>query len=162
MFQYIMNCGTMFLIHNDSWYHDLVHSKSWFHVWIHDNWFLIYFFICLSKMLHISTHINSIKFLSQRSALAYRNDSCDGGLARINVGISTTSTTSRSTSKSSGGLYKGEDYLRSTSTSTSGNMPPVKYPHTGSLPPPYAYDPEKPDGIGNVLLFLLVFFGMEC
>ncbi|XP_053377924.1 cadherin EGF LAG seven-pass G-type receptor 1-like isoform X2 [Mercenaria mercenaria] len=85
--------------------------------------------------------------LYSRSALAYRNDSCDGGLARINVGISTTSTTSRSTSKSSGGLYKGEEYLRSTSTSTSGNMPPVKYPRTDSLPPPYGYDPEKPDGI---------------
>ncbi|XP_060555146.1 cadherin EGF LAG seven-pass G-type receptor 2-like isoform X2 [Ruditapes philippinarum] len=83
--------------------------------------------------------------LYSRSALAYRNDSCDGGLARINVGISTTSTTSRSTSKSSGGLYKGEDYLRSTSTSTSGNMPPVKYPRTDGLPPPYGYDPENPD-----------------
>ncbi|KAL4226126.1 Cadherin EGF LAG seven-pass G-type receptor 2 [Mactra antiquata] len=81
-----------------------------------------------------------------RSALAYRNDTCDSGLARINVGISTTSTTSRSTSKSSGGLYKGDDYLRSTSTS-SGNTIPVKYSNTVNLQGPYGYDPDKTDGL---------------
>lgn len=66
----------------------------------------------------------------------------EGVLNRINIGISTTSTTSHSTSKSSGGLYKGDDYLRSTSTGTSvsGHVP------TGSLYPPntglapYTYD----------------------
>ncbi|XP_062576129.1 cadherin EGF LAG seven-pass G-type receptor 2-like isoform X1 [Saccostrea cucullata] len=63
-----------------------------------------------------------------RSALAYRRDSSiDGYINRTNVGISTTSTTSRSTSKSSGGLYKGEDYLRSTDTSTSGHAPSYAY-----------------------------------
>ena len=78
----------------------------------------------------------------QRSALAYRHDSPDGGIINhVNVGISTTSTTSKSTSKSSGGIYKGEDYLRSTSTSTSGNIPAYKKP--GALPPMYGYDPEK-------------------
>lgn len=64
----------------------------------------------------------------QRSALAYRRDSSiDGYINRTNVGISTTSTTSRSTSKSSGGLYKGDDYLRSTDTSTSGHAPSYAY-----------------------------------
>uniref|UniRef100_K1PF79 Cadherin EGF LAG seven-pass G-type receptor 1 n=1 Tax=Magallana gigas TaxID=29159 RepID=K1PF79_MAGGI len=63
-----------------------------------------------------------------RSALAYRRDSSiDGYINRTNVGISTTSTTSRSTSKSSGGLYKGDDYLRSTDTSTSGHAPSYAY-----------------------------------
>lgn len=89
-----------------------------------------------------------ISFNFQRSALAYRNDSCDNGLSRINVGISTTSTTSRSTSKSSGGLYKGDEYLRSTSTSTSTNIPPVRYPKTGPLPAAYGYDADKMDGVG--------------
>lgn len=88
--------------------------------------------------------INSLLTL-QKSALAYRNDSCDNTLSRINVGISTTSTTSRSTSKSSGGLYKGDEYLRSTSTSTSGNIPHVRYPKGMA----YGYDPESVDGIGK-------------
>ncbi|KAK3103496.1 hypothetical protein FSP39_019621 [Pinctada imbricata] len=65
-----------------------------------------------------------------RSALAYRRDSIDGYINRTNVGISTTSTTSRSTSKSSGGLFKGEDYLRSTDTSTSGHVPSYTYDNT--------------------------------
>ena len=87
----------------------------------------------------------------QRSALAYRHDSPDGGhINHVSVGISTTSTTSKSTSKSSGGIYKGEDYLRSTNTSSSGGIPPYKH-----KPPPYGYDPEKSaqlDGMYNVML----------
>lgn len=71
---------------------------------------------------------NDVLCLLQRSALAYRRDSSiDGYINRTNVGISTTSTTSRSTSKSSGGLYKGDDYLRSTDTSTSGHAPSYAY-----------------------------------
>ena len=77
----------------------------------------------------------------QRSALAYRHDDPDGGIINhVSVGISTTSTTSKSTSRSSGGIYKGEDYLRSTSTSTSGNIPAYK---KSAGVPPYGYDPEK-------------------
>ena len=83
----------------------------------------------------------------QKSALAYRNDSCDGPLSRVNVGISTTSTTSRSTSKSSGGIYKGEEYLRSVSSS-SGNGPSMKYPKNNGLH--YGYDPEKGDEYGMI------------
>ena len=65
---------------------------------------------------------------------------------RVNVGISTTSTTSRSTSKSSGGLFRGEEYLRSTSTSESGNPIPASYPNLGL----YEYDPGKNcDGLGK-------------
>ncbi|XP_046355288.2 cadherin EGF LAG seven-pass G-type receptor 1-like isoform X1 [Haliotis rufescens] len=86
-----------------------------------------------------------------RSALAYRHDSSnDGGLHRVNIGISTTSTTSRS-SKSSGTFHKGDDYLRSTSSSTSGHVPSTALypPNTGI--PPYGYDPsgfhdKLPDG----------------
>lgn len=75
-----------------------------------------------------------------RSALAYRNDSSvDGGLHRMNIGISTTSTTSRSTSKtSSGGLYKGDDYMRSTNSSTtSGHAPSSSMHHANTGIPPY-------------------------
>ncbi|XP_041348330.1 cadherin EGF LAG seven-pass G-type receptor 2-like isoform X2 [Gigantopelta aegis] len=72
-----------------------------------------------------------------RSALAYRNDSSDGGMARVNIGISTTSTSSR-TSKSSSAFKKADDYLRSTSSSTSGHGP-LYPPNTGI--PPYGYDP---------------------
>lgn len=82
--------------------------------------------------------------LLQRSALAYRHDSADGGIVNhISVGISTTSTTSKSTSKSSGGIYKGEDYLRSTNTSSSGGIPAYKHSKSVGIPPPYGYDPEK-------------------
>ena len=90
--------------------------------------------IHVSKCVMIKCH-----YYFQRSALAYRHDSPDGGHTNhISVGISTTSTTSKSTSKSSGGIYKGEDYLRSTNTSSSGGIPPYKH-----KPPPYGYDPEK-------------------
>nr|AHY88472.1 fmi [Terebratalia transversa] len=71
-----------------------------------------------------------------RSALAYAHDSSlEGGLNRFhNIGISTTSTTSRSTSKaSSGGLYRPDGYLRNTSTSTSA----TDYQYGKS---PYGYD----------------------
>ncbi|CAI9730365.1 cadherin EGF LAG seven-pass G-type receptor 2 isoform X1 [Octopus vulgaris] len=83
-----------------------------------------------------------------RSALAYRNDSSmDGGLNRMNIGISTTSTTSRSTSKtSSGGLYKGDDYMRSTNSSTtSGHAPSMSMhpPNTG-IPPYDSYHLPPP------------------
>ncbi|XP_013421944.1 cadherin EGF LAG seven-pass G-type receptor 2-like isoform X1 [Lingula anatina] len=76
-----------------------------------------------------------------RSALAYAHDSSlEGGLNRMNIGISTTSTTSRSTSKtSSGGLYRPDGYLRSTSTSTSGNIPSGAE-FTGNGIPPYGFD----------------------
>ncbi|XP_064606055.1 LOW QUALITY PROTEIN: cadherin EGF LAG seven-pass G-type receptor 2-like [Liolophura sinensis] len=79
---------------------------------------------------------------SHRSALAYRHESFENGLNRINVGISTTSTTSRSTSKTSSGTggYKN-NYLRNSSTSTSGHVPSGSLypPNTGI--PPYGYDP---------------------
>ena len=86
--------------------------------------------------------------MSQRSALAYRNDtasSTEGGL-RINVGISTTSTTSQS-SKSTGRYpprYR-DDFGRSTSSSTSGHVPsaPGQVPNTGVAP--YGYDPSQAD-----------------
>lgn len=75
-----------------------------------------------------------------RSALAYRNDaSYEGNINRISVGITASSTTSRSTSKNSGGLFKGEDYLCST-TSTSGHIPGSLYPNKESALTPYAYD----------------------
>ncbi|ESO95836.1 hypothetical protein LOTGIDRAFT_231995 [Lottia gigantea] len=76
-----------------------------------------------------------------RSALAYRHESfSDSGLHRINIGISTTSTTSQSTSKSSG--IRKDTYLRSTSSSTSGHVPtgPIYPPNTGIAP--YGYDPS--------------------
>ncbi|XP_070192612.1 cadherin EGF LAG seven-pass G-type receptor 2-like isoform X2 [Littorina saxatilis] len=82
-----------------------------------------------------------------RSALAYRNDaaasSTEGGL-RINVGISTTSTTSQS-SKSTARYpprYR-DDFGRSTSSSTSGHMPSGQPPNTGIAP--YGYDPNRGD-----------------
>ncbi|XP_052061386.1 cadherin EGF LAG seven-pass G-type receptor 2-like isoform X1 [Mytilus californianus] len=75
-----------------------------------------------------------------RSALAYRNDaSYEGNINRISVGITASSTTSRSTSKNSGGLFKGEDYLCST-TSTSGHVPGSMYPNKKTALTPYAYD----------------------
>ena len=93
-----------------------------------------------------------------RSALAYHHDSSiDGGLNRINIGISTTSTTSRSTSKTgSSGAYRADGYLRSTSTSTSGNIPSgPEYAQNAGIPP-YGYDssmfhdkPPYPDGKTN-------------
>ncbi|KAH3819069.1 cadherin EGF LAG seven-pass G-type receptor 1-like isoform X2 [Dreissena polymorpha] len=103
---------------------------------------------CRGHKLDLDDNIGGTRSsVYSRSALAYRNDTCEGGtLNRINVGISTNSTTSRSTSKSSGGLYKGEDYLRSTSTSTSGNAPATKYPKGGPIPG-YGYDFENPDGL---------------
>ncbi|XP_064633793.1 cadherin EGF LAG seven-pass G-type receptor 2-like isoform X2 [Lineus longissimus] len=60
-----------------------------------------------------------------RSALAYHQDSSiHDGLSRINMGISTTSTTSRSTSKTSSGGYKPDGFTRSTgSTTTSKDIP---------------------------------------
>lgn len=77
----------------------------------------------------------------QRSALAYRNDSSyEGNLNRISVGITASSTTSRSTSKNSGGLFKGEDYLCSNSTSTSGHAPGALYQNKKSSLAPFAYD----------------------
>ncbi|XP_021344023.1 cadherin EGF LAG seven-pass G-type receptor 2-like isoform X2 [Mizuhopecten yessoensis] len=95
---------------------------------------------CQGKKLEMAENLGGTR--SSRSALAYRTDnSMDGCINRtMNVGISTTSTTSRSTSKSSGGLYKGEDYLRSTSTSTSGHVPSESlYPPNAGIPP-YGYD----------------------
>ena len=88
----------------------------------------------------------------QRSALAYNHNdsSLDGGLNRMNVGISTTSTTSRSTSKSSGAIYRPEGYLHNHSTSTSTNIPSAGIPANAGIPP-YGYDSslfhnKAPDG----------------
>ncbi|XP_076447464.1 LOW QUALITY PROTEIN: cadherin EGF LAG seven-pass G-type receptor 2-like [Babylonia areolata] len=84
-----------------------------------------------------------------RSALAYRNDtasSAEGGM-RINVGISTTSTTSQS-SKSTGRYpprYR-DDFGRSTSSSTSAGHVASgtgQIPNTGVAP--YGYDPNITD-----------------
>lgn len=88
----------------------------------------------------------------------------------MNVGISTTSTTSRSTSKSSGGLYKGEDYLRSTSTSTSGHVPSEGlYPPNTGIPPYGGYDQKayhekRPNGSKlsiQLLHFLKIKLSMQ-
>lgn len=74
----------------------------------------------------------------QRSVLAYHHDSSiDGGLNHTNVGVSTTSTTSRSTSKSSGGIYRPDGYLNH-SSSTSNNMPPIGEYVPGHMP--YGYE----------------------
>ncbi|KAK3610573.1 hypothetical protein CHS0354_009013 [Potamilus streckersoni] len=110
-------------------------------------------FWCQGKKLERDDALGGTRssiYSAHRSALAYRNDSSfDNGLQRVNVGISTTSTTSHSTSKSSGGLYKGEDYLRSTSTSTSGTLP-TKYPKKSGLSPTvYSYD-QPVDKIDDV------------
>ncbi|XP_033746006.1 LOW QUALITY PROTEIN: cadherin EGF LAG seven-pass G-type receptor 2-like [Pecten maximus] len=109
---------------------------------------------CQGKKMELTENLGATR--SSRSALAYRTDnSMDGCLNRtMNVGISTTSTTSRSTSKSSGGLYKGEDYLRSTSTSTSGHVPSESlYPPNAGIPP-YGYDlkayhEKRPNGTND-------------
>ncbi|KAL8613059.1 hypothetical protein ACOMHN_008828 [Nucella lapillus] len=87
-----------------------------------------------------------------RSALAYRNDtgsSTDGGM-RINVGISTTSTTSQS-SKGTGRYpprYR-DDFGRSTSSSTSAGHVPSggtgQIPNTGIAP--YGYDPNLAEAL---------------
>ena len=60
---------------------------------------------CLKLLLEFIINLNATYFTFQtRSALAYHNESSlEGGLNRMNVGISTNSTTSRSTSKSSTG-----------------------------------------------------------
>ncbi|XP_023244632.1 protocadherin-like wing polarity protein stan isoform X2 [Centruroides sculpturatus] len=55
-----------------------------------------------------------------RSALAYHNSSFD--ILHRNIGISTSSTTSRSTAKTSSSPYRSDSHLRNTSTSTSGNI----------------------------------------
>ncbi|XP_017787025.1 PREDICTED: protocadherin-like wing polarity protein stan isoform X1 [Nicrophorus vespilloides] len=52
-----------------------------------------------------------------RSALAYHSSAMDA--ARRNIGISTSSTTSRSTTKTSSSPYRSDTHLRHTSTSTS-------------------------------------------
>lgn len=86
----------------------------------------------------------------QRSALAYRNDSSPDTGFRINVGISTTSTTSQS-SKSTGRYrpphYKDDDFGRSTSSSTSGHVPSGStYPHNTGIAP-YGYEPSAGDAL---------------
>ncbi|XP_076313585.1 protocadherin-like wing polarity protein stan isoform X2 [Tachypleus tridentatus] len=58
--------------------------------------------------------------VASRSALAYHNSSFD--VLHRNVGISTSSTTSRSTTKTSSSPYRSDSYLRNTSTSTSGHV----------------------------------------
>ena len=86
-------------------------------------------------------NIDGSYFYRQRSALSYlQNDSSlEGGLSRVNIGISTSSTTSRSTSKSGrGGLYHPEGYLHSSSTSTNPNAP-YDYPPNAGIAP-YGYD----------------------
>ncbi|GBO13360.1 hypothetical protein AVEN_163391-1 [Araneus ventricosus] len=52
-----------------------------------------------------------------RSALAYQNSSFD--VLQRNMGISTSSTTSRSTTKTSSSPYRSDSHLKNTSTSTS-------------------------------------------
>ncbi|KAK7789529.1 hypothetical protein R5R35_000833 [Gryllus longicercus] len=63
----------------------------------------------------VSTQVASC--VLQRSALAYHSGGFDG--ARRHVGISTSSTTSRSTTKTSSSPYRSDTQLRHTSTSTS-------------------------------------------
>lgn len=55
--------------------------------------------------------------IQSRSALAYHSTGLDGN--RRNVGISTSSTTSRSTTKTGSSPYRSDTHLRHTSTSTS-------------------------------------------
>lgn len=57
----------------------------------------------------------------------------------MNIGISTTSTTSRSTSKSSQGMYRQEGYFHNHSTSTAANIPSAGIPANTGIPP-YGYD----------------------
>ncbi|KAK6640052.1 hypothetical protein RUM43_008329 [Polyplax serrata] len=65
-----------------------------------------------------SSNIASDRPTSARSALAYRNaDVCVS--ARRNMGISTSSTTSRSTAKTSSSPYRSDTQLRGTNTDTS-------------------------------------------
>lgn len=59
----------------------------------------------------------SIPPLLKRSALAYHSTGHDGN--RRNIGISTSSTTSRSTTKTGSSPYRSDAHLRHTSTSTS-------------------------------------------
>jgi len=81
--------------------------------------------------------------LFQRSALAYHNDSLDGGLSRLQVGVSATSS-SQSTSKSSGALYRPEGYLHTTSsTSTSGNVPSAYDLPANAGIAPYGWQPDR-------------------
>ncbi|XP_025106932.1 cadherin EGF LAG seven-pass G-type receptor 2-like isoform X2 [Pomacea canaliculata] len=85
--------------------------------------------------------------ITSRSALAYRNDmsSPEGG-HRVNVGISTTSTTS-SSSRYGPPRFKGEDFGRSTSSSTSGHGPSSSGypPNTGIAP--YGFNPATGEAL---------------
>ncbi|XP_074645849.1 cadherin EGF LAG seven-pass G-type receptor 2-like [Tubulanus polymorphus] len=69
-----------------------------------------------------NTYTTNVSVTKPRSALAYQNTSVDGMVSRAacSVGISTTSTTSRSTDRtSSGGFYGPSKIYRQESTSTS-------------------------------------------
>ena len=99
----------------------------------------------------------------------HRGDSSlEGGLNRLNIGVSTTSSTSQSTSKSSGGMYHPDGYLHTSSTSTSANVPThSEYPPVAGIPA-YGYDSsafhDKPvDGkthTANILTQILLYHSL--
>lgn len=68
-------------------------------------------------LLAVDSNTISSVFL-QRSSLAYRNSARMESLRR-NIGISTSSTTSRSTAKTGSSPYRSDGHLRNTNTSTS-------------------------------------------
>lgn len=63
-------------------------------------------------------NLRFLLFILQRSSLAYRNSARMESLRR-NIGISTSSTTSRSTAKTGSSPYRSDGHLRNTNTSTS-------------------------------------------
>jgi len=67
----------------------------------------------------MNTLILTIMF--QRSALAYSStySGAESVCKRVHVGVSTSSTTSRSTNKTGSSPYRSDTHLRHTSTSTS-------------------------------------------
>ncbi|KAL7299168.1 hypothetical protein TKK_0007766 [Trichogramma kaykai] len=73
------------------------------------------------SMVNGSSSQNVTSGITQRSGIAYSSTygGTDGNSKRANVGVSTSSTTSRSTNKTSSSPYRSDNQLRNTSTSTS-------------------------------------------
>lgn len=72
-----------------------------------------------SVMGGASTSSHNINMQASRSALAYHNTGTGFEPSRRHIGISTSSTTSRSTTKTGSSPYRSDTHLRHTSTSTS-------------------------------------------
>ena len=77
-----------------------------------------------------------------RSALAYHHNdsSLEGGLFRANVGVSTNSTTSRSTDKSGNGIYRPDGYLQHSQGSSSVSNNQSTYGPNAVGIPAFGYD----------------------